>query len=60
MNVEEFKKMSRHDQLFYVMFQDDGETFKKIVLILNLLPAMTGHGGLLWTHPGLRIVHLTN
>ncbi len=29
MNVEEFKKMSRHDQFFYVMFQEDGEAFRE-------------------------------
>lgn len=36
MNVEEFKKMSRHDQLFYVMFQADGETFKDCLDIESL------------------------
>lgn len=44
MNVEEFKKMSRHDQLFYVIFQDDGETFKDCLDIESL----TGNNWAWW------------
>ena len=44
MNIEDFKKMSNHDKLFYVLMHDDGEAFREYLNIESL----TGHEWAIW------------
>ena len=44
MNVEDFKKMTSHDQLFYVLMQEDGDSFRPY---LNI-ECLTGQEWAMW------------